>query len=415
MNKQKWYPWLVCVATGLIMSSIVDAYSGVIGVFLTPIAQGMHAPLSVVSLFYTVLVIVMAIIIPFVSQILEKINLRILLLTIVIVTSISAIIISNASNLFIFFAMAAILGICMALGGIVIQGIVINNWFEKSRNFAFSLSSMIESVYLVVMTPLTSIMVQNLGWKHAFFILAILTLVLGIPSALIIRLKPEEMDLLPLGARSEAEVQALNKEEESSANSTKKFTTRTIIMSGAFLMAVLFTILVQFPGNITQLFPTYGTSSGIGATNGALMVSISSFVGIIVVPLIGSTSDKFGVHKAFPFWLVMGIIGFGILMFATMTKSVVLSLVGAGFATCAYSLFGSGQEMFARYMFEDAFDQGFAYVTSISYFAGAFIMPLLSAILEWSKSFVVVYGFCAVMTLIMIVLVLIGKKLRMNK
>ena len=71
--------------------------------------------------------------------------------------------------------------------------------------------------------------------------------------------------------------------------------------------------------------------------------------------------------------------------------------------------------MFARYIFEDAFEQGFAYVTSISYFAGAFIMPLLSAILEGSKSFVVVYGFCVAMTLVMIVLVLIGKKLRMDK
>lgn len=414
MNKQKWYPWLVCVATGLIMSSIVDAYSGVIGVFLTPIAQGMHAPLSIVSLFYTVLVIVMAVIIPFVSKILEKVNLRILLLTVVIVTAISAIIISNSSNLVVFFAMAAVLGVCMALGGIVIQGIVINNWFEKSRNFAFSLSAMIESVYLVVMTPFTSIMVQNLGWKHAFFILSILTLILGIPSALIIRLKPEDIGLLPLGAKSEAEVQEL-KAKTSSSTSSRKYTTREVLLSGAFLMAVLFTILVQFPGNITQLFPTYGTASGIGATNGALMVSISSFVGIIVVPLIGSTSDKYGVHKAFPFWLLMGIIGFGILMYATATKSVVLSLVGAGFTTCACSLFGSGQEMFARYIFQDAFEQGFAYVTSISYFAGAFIMPLLSAILEGSKSFVVVYGFCAAMTLVMIVLVLIGKKLRMDK
>ena len=54
-KKQRFYPWLVTIAMGLIMSAIVDTYSGVIGVFLTPIANGMKVKLSDVSFFYTVL------------------------------------------------------------------------------------------------------------------------------------------------------------------------------------------------------------------------------------------------------------------------------------------------------------------------------------------------------------------------
>ena len=143
-KKQRIYPWLVAVAMGITMAAVVDTYSGVIGVFLTPIAKSMNVKLSVVSIFYTVLVVVMAVVIPFVGKIIQKINLSLELSITVIVTSLSAVIIANSKSLFLFFVMAAVLGICMAFGGLFVQGIVINNWFEKRRNFAFSLSSVIE-------------------------------------------------------------------------------------------------------------------------------------------------------------------------------------------------------------------------------------------------------------------------------
>ena len=199
-KKQRFYPWLVTIAMGLIMSAIVDTYSGVIGVFLTPIANGMKVKLSDVSFFYTVLGLVMAVTIPFVEKIIKKFNLSIELLGVVIITALSAFIISNAKNLIIFYIMAGILGICMAFGGLVVQGIVINNWFEKSRNLAFSISSVIESIFLVIVTPITSLLIQKFNWKVAFFVLAIMTLVLGIPSALIVKLKPEDLGMLPYGS-----------------------------------------------------------------------------------------------------------------------------------------------------------------------------------------------------------------------
>ena len=390
-KKQRFYPWLVTIAMGLIMSAIVDTYSGVIGVFLTPIANGMKVKLSDVSFFYTVLGLVMAVTIPFVEKIIKKFNLSIELLGVVIITAFSAFIISNAKNLVIFYIMAGILGICMAFGGLVVQGIVINNWFEKSRNLAFSISSVIESIFLVIVTPITSLLIQKFNWKVAFFVLAIMTLVLGIPSALIVKLKPENLGMLPYGA-SEEKVASINDSEKHTVK--KSISTKALIFSGAFVISVLFTILVQFPGNIIQLFPTYGVSTGIGATAGALMVSVVSFAGIIIVPIIGWSCDKFGPQKALTFWLATGIVAFLVLCWATKAKSKDISLFGSLLICAAYNLFGSGQEIFARYMFEDEFDQGFSLVTSVSYFVGSFIMPILTGILEMTNSFVAVYLFC---------------------
>lgn len=297
-KKQDVYPWVVTVAMGLTMASIVDTYSGVIGVFLTPIAKSMHEPISVISVFYTILVVVMAVVIPFVGKTIQKVKLSWVLLFTVIITALSAFTIANTNSLIVFYLLAGILGICMAFGGLVVQGMVINNWFEKRRNFAFSLSSVIEAIFIAIMTPITSILIQNLGWKHAFLFLAILTLILGIPSALIVKLKPQEVGLLPYGAKEKEVVYEKNK---GNINDNTQLSTKKLIVSGAFLITVLFTILVQFSGNITQLFPTYGVVTGIGATNGALMTSIVSIVGIVVIPLIGLSCDKFGPNKALPF------------------------------------------------------------------------------------------------------------------
>lgn len=411
-KKQRFYPWLVTIAMGLIMSAIVDTYSGVIGVFLTPIANGMKVKLSDVSFFYTVLGLVMAVSIPFVEKIIKKFNLSIELLGVVIITALSAFIISNAKNLIIFYIMAGILGICMAFGGLVVQGIVINNWFEKSRNLAFSISSVIESIFLVIVTPITSLLIQKFNWKVAFFVLAIMTLVLGIPSALIVKLKPEDLGMLPYGS-SEEKGASINNIEKQTVK--KNISTKAVVFSGAFVISVLFTILVQFPGNIIQLFPTYGVSTGIGATTGALMVSVVSFAGIIIVPIIGWSCDKFGPQKALTFWLTTGIVAFLVLCWATKARSKDISLFGSLLICAAYNLFGSGQEIFARYMFEDEFDQGFSLVTSVSYFVGSFIMPILTGILEMTNSFVAVYLFCGLTTIIMIFLVIIGKKYRINE
>ena len=120
-KKQRIYPWLVAVAMGITMAAVVDTYSGVIGVFLTPIAKSMNVKLSVVSIFYTVLVVVMAVVIPFVGKIIQKINLSLELSITVIVTSLSAVIIANSKSLFLFFVIAEVLGICMAFCVLVVQ------------------------------------------------------------------------------------------------------------------------------------------------------------------------------------------------------------------------------------------------------------------------------------------------------
>lgn len=65
-------------------------------------------------------------------------------------------------------------------------------------------------------------------------------------------------------------------------------------------------------------------------------------------------------------------------------------------------------------MFGKEFEKGFSLVTSISYFVGSFIMPILSGIYELSGSFLAVFLFCGLAAFLMILLVIIGNKKRIK-
>ncbi|WP_145993437.1 MFS transporter, partial [Lactobacillus crispatus] len=132
-SKQKVYPWVVDVSMGLLTAVVVDTFLSLMGYFLLPLVKSMHANLSIVSLFYTVVVIAMSLTFPIAGKLVEKINLNLLTVGGVILAAGAAFMLSKATNLFIFFAMAALIGICSGFCGLVVQGIVVNNWFEKKH------------------------------------------------------------------------------------------------------------------------------------------------------------------------------------------------------------------------------------------------------------------------------------------
>ena len=90
-----------------------------------------------------------------------------------------------------------------------------------------------------------------------------LTLVIGIPSALFIRLRPADIGLKPYGY----DPKNLQQSQQSSNNKQVKIPKRAIIFSVAFFITLLFFISIQFASNVLQLFPTFALAVGFGPTN----------------------------------------------------------------------------------------------------------------------------------------------------
>ena len=105
---------------------------------------------------------------------------------------------SAVNSIFTFFLAFAFLSVGSSLGGFLSISATIAQWFARKRSLAMGIS-MAGMGLGGVMVPAIAWSVTNQGWQTTAFISGILVWVIGIPSALIMRHKPEVYGYLPDG------------------------------------------------------------------------------------------------------------------------------------------------------------------------------------------------------------------------
>ena len=109
------------------------------------------------------------------------------------------------------FFVLAVLGRAISqplLIGIVPRTLAVNFFLER-RNLALAFIGIFRPVNAAINIQAISIIAVNQGWRTAFRYLGILSFIMTIPLALVIRRSPEEIGLLPDGARHREEPAAL--------------------------------------------------------------------------------------------------------------------------------------------------------------------------------------------------------------
>lgn len=116
----------------------------------------------------------------------------------IILFGIGFFIFSAVNSIFTFFLAFAFLSVGSSLGGFLSISATIAQWFARKRSLAMGIS-MTGMGLGGVMVPAIAWSVTNQGWQTTAFISGILVWVIGIPSALLMRHKPEIYGLLPDG------------------------------------------------------------------------------------------------------------------------------------------------------------------------------------------------------------------------
>src|SRR3569832_2725228 len=139
----------------------------------------------------------------------DRIGVRPVVLVAAVIGGAGLIIASQARDLIVF--QIAYGGLIGASGGAFFAPIMAATvgWFDKHRSLAVSLVSIGGGVAPMTMTPLASVLISSYGWRTAMLSIAILALVVVIPTALLIRRAPTTQapgiqSARPQSARSEA-------------------------------------------------------------------------------------------------------------------------------------------------------------------------------------------------------------------
>ena len=233
-------------------------------------------------------------------------------------------------------------GIFMAMGfslvSMLVTNTTISNWFVARRGRAIALAGMGTSSGMLMISPITVGIIAIWGWQTAWIFFAVLAwFVVIIPSALIMKRRPEDIGLKPDGAivgRSDYSSLQADKDEKYDSIKEAVWTRRKVIRTPAFwlLITAISSSMLAFQGVNISIAP-YAEDLGFGATAIALMLMARSLATILVTPLWGILSEH--VHlsaiRVIPFSIQL--LATALLTFADTNVMLWLGIVvyGAGF------------------------------------------------------------------------------------
>lgn len=185
-------------------------------------------------------------------------------------------------------------GLVLTVGASLIGNLVVNvtlaKWFVDFRGRAIAFAAMGVSFAGVVLTPLVTFIIDTEGWRAAWQLLAIGSLVCVIPVSLCMRRAPEDFGLLPDG-RTEEDVQA-GKATKAMQDFNNSMTRREAIRTTSFYLLVLafglFSITIQVM--LLQTVP-FMTDAGYSRTTAAMMITLASVPALLSKPIWGWLID----------------------------------------------------------------------------------------------------------------------------
>ena len=340
-GKKIFYGWWIVLACLLLITLTVPFTSALVSLYTIPITEEFGIPRSAYTLTTTILAACGIVLSPFVGKLIQKYNIKLILSIGILVFSLSYMSNGLAQSVYHLYISALFLGIAFSFSGILSAQIIITNWFKKSRGLAMSIAISGIGLGGFILSPVIANLITNFGWRQTYFIMGLVTLVIGLPIVLfVIKKSPEEVGLEPYGAD----------EDDHSVNSSKAETEIDITPAEAkkkpffyIYMFGIFTLGLITTGSLQQINPYVSDMHGMAYA--ATIVSIFSLLGIFGKLLLGSLSDKLGVIKSGSIGYIAIAIAFVLLLFG-QSKSILMIMtvffaLGNAVASVSVPLFAS--------------------------------------------------------------------------
>lgn len=190
-----------------------------------------------------------------------------------------------------FYLVGALQGF-FAMGACTIPvTVLITNWFEKNRGLMISIAMMGVSLGGTILSPLLSWIIGRYGWRNAYFIMGVISLIVLIPiSVFVVRRSPEDVGLEPYGHGEVVSNAKKKSVPASSWNASLKEARKTPIL----WMFAIGGFLIYFTSCILGHMSYYLQLSGFNAASIAAYISIYSIVAIAGKLVLGHIFDRFG-------------------------------------------------------------------------------------------------------------------------
>lgn len=285
--RTRWhFSWVVFAAACVISFVGFGLTMNTASIYWGPLTEDLGVPLADVSLMSTVSGVAGAIALGIASPLFEKINLKLFLTVMVVLTAGAYLLSASATDMWALYIANLVLGVTKAVAIVLSIPVLLGNWFEKHLGLVTGIAGAMTAVGGAVFSPIIGSIISAQGWRTAYVVTAIIVLVALLPFTLFVtKLRPTG-DQRPYGYDPER------------ANAATSVTltgvpARRAFRSLPFVLFAVVGILLQFAGALVQHLPTYFTTIGLPLTVAASVFSVL---------LIGASVGKFAIGAAID-WL----------------------------------------------------------------------------------------------------------------
>jgi MFS family permease len=358
-SEQKiFYGWWIVVGSFFLNFAGIGIIMNTMGIFIKPVVESLGFTRGGFTLYFTVAALAMMVMAPVMGKLLERYDIRLIMTISTTMMAVSFALFSQCRTLMQFYICAIFLGIGSAGSHIIPVSMMITNWFIYKRGLAMGIVFAATGVGGLIFNPLANWIIMNYNWQAAYGIFGLIIGVFSIPTAIfIVRAKPTDKGLLPLGG--EAALAQQSDTEQEGLTATEAFRTRTFWL----LALIILLIAVANMGVLHHIVP-YLTDLGFSTTTAATLMSLHMAMLIIGKVLAGGLADRFG-----------------------LLKSYLLLMVGL---TISIALLYGVQWLWMAVVFNVLFGFSIAVRTVLP--------PLMTAKVLGQKHFAVIYGFLNIFT-----------------
>lgn len=361
------------------------------GVFFKPVCDELGFSRGEFSAYPGIQALTIVVTLPLAGWLLPRLNLRILLSSLVVLMCGSVMAMSQFHSLSSWYWAAGFMGIGSGVLALLIAPILVRNWFHKHLGLAMGIVMACSGIGGALFNPITAWIITEWGWRTAYLALGITAMAIMLPFTLfVLRFQPSDVGLQPYGA-DEVTPPALAEAPGEAVKAPAPVEppgvpAREAFVSPGFATLLVFVVGISIFVSIQQHIPGYASSLGHPDTLGASLVSLS-MIGIILGKLgLGALNDRMGVYRTATLGLVLALIGVGCLLGGKLGTGALFPgafLVGIGVALPTVQ-----NPMLVNAMFgKRSYSQVFSVVSVVLVIVSAVGLPAVGFVFDRTGSF----------------------------
>ncbi len=342
-----FFGWWIVIGGLLIMATCYTIFVNCIPLFQSHIVEELGITVGQFNTGVSLCTVVAMLASVVIGKLTDKCSARVLGIVTVATSAVALLGLSAITAVWQFYLLCVIAGMVVVAGTRLLVSVVIANWFTAKRGLAVSIALAGSGVGGIVLSPATSAIIEASGWRPAFVMLAVVSVVVALPLVLIaFSSHPQDRGLLPYG---EGEGDATGESEQAAHASGDDVTValgwKRVRKSAAFWLLVVGFVAMGITNGcvITNSISnmTSVTVQGVEVVTGGHSTmwagSVWSFyLAVVIVAKIslGAIYDRWGLRVGTILGTLTSVFAGIALCFPTTDFGPILACLFFGFATC---------------------------------------------------------------------------------